>query len=306
MLLVNIRVADKKRYEDIIRENEITIGTMNQKIMLAESKKRYQEQISRDPNNYVETLTPMEIEAMKNDMAAAEAKIKQLEEELLAKKQVIDKYTTEMATAQYNLANSERTISKLEYKLDDMIKKESHLQERANEAVREVEARAADIAKELDSERAELKNRTHQVEFLTNKKAELEAVLSRSEAEKKSLKFKCDGLESNEDALKVKMKHVAFILLNVLTSLSFEQKEIDVLRSRQKVDKEENSRLKASFQEKMKAAAREKDDMEQEWGIRNENLRGKLEAVEEKLKSKSHKVVRIMHRDLNLNFKFAI
>ena len=57
------------------------------------------------------------------------------------------------------------------------------------------------------------------------------------------------------------------------------------------MDKEENARLKTSFQEKLKAAAQEKEDMEQEWGIRNENLRGKMEAVEEKLKIKSHKVV---------------
>lgn len=204
---VKCRVADKKRYEDIIRENEITIGTMNQKIMLAESKKRYQEQVGRDRNNYVETLTPMEIEALKNDIIAADARVKVLEEELLAKKQVIDKYVTEMATAQYNLATSERNISKLESKLEDMIKKESHLQDRANEAVRAVEAKVQEIQKELDSERAELQNKTHQIDFLTSKKTELEGVLSKSEAEKKSLKFKCDGLEMNEDSLKVRCIH---------------------------------------------------------------------------------------------------
>ena len=197
------RLADKKRYEDIIRENEITIGAMNQKIMLAESKKRYQEQVGRDPNNYVETLTPMEIDALKNEVAGAAARIKALEEDVLAKKQVIDKYTTEMATSQYNLASSERTISKLENRLDDMIKKESHLQERANEALKGVEARVAEVAKELEVERAEHQNKVHQIEFLTTKKTELEAVVVKAEADKKSLKFKCDGLESNEEGLKV-------------------------------------------------------------------------------------------------------
>lgn len=197
------RLADKKRYEDIIRENEITIGAMNQKIMLAESKKRYQEQVGRDPNNYVETLTPMEIDALKNEVAGAAARIKALEEDVLAKKQVIDKYTTEMATSQYNLATSERTISKLESRLDDMIKKESHLQDRANEALKVVEAQVTEVSKELEAERAEHQNKTHQIEFLTTKKTELEAIVAKVEAEKKSLKFKCDGMESNEEGLKV-------------------------------------------------------------------------------------------------------
>lgn len=49
--------------------------------------------------------------------------------------------------------------------------------------------------------------------------------------------------------------------------------------------------MKTSFQDKLKAAAQEKEDSEQEWNIRNENLRGKMDAIEEKLKSKSSRVV---------------
>lgn len=60
------------------------------------------------------------------------------------------------------------------------------------------------------------------------------------------------------------------------------------------MDKDESARQKASFQEKLKAAAQEKEDAEQEWGIRNESLRGKMEAVEEKLKSKSQRSVHII------------
>ena len=176
---------------------------MNQKIMLAESKKRYQEQVGRDPNNAMETLTPMEIEELKNSVERAELRVKMLDEELLAKKQAFDKLTTEMATAQYNLSNSERTNSKLESKLDDMIKKEAFMQERANDAVKVVEAKVQETEKELEAERAESQARANQIEFLVGKKTELESVVSKLEGEKKSLKFKLDGLELNEDALKV-------------------------------------------------------------------------------------------------------
>lgn len=263
-------MADKKRYEDIIRENEITIGAMNQKIMMMESKRRYQEQVSRDPNNMVEMLTPMEIEELKNNLAAAEARVIVLEEDLVAKRQVIDKYTTEMATAQYNLATSERTISKLESRVDDMIKKEIYQQEKANEAVKQVEERTAEVQKELSAERSESDAKSKQIDFLKTKKTEMEGVVAKAEAEKKSLKFKCDGLEANEDGLK---------------------KEIDALRGRQRVDKEELVRLKGVMQDKLKAAAEARENLEQENDIRLENMRGKMEAIDEKLKAKTTRTV---------------
>ena len=59
-----------------------------------------------------------------------------------------------------------------------------------------------------------------------------------------------------------------------------------------KVDKEEVARLKKSFQDKLNEAAQEKEDLEQENGIRLENVRGKIEALEEKLKGKVSRVVR--------------
>lgn len=281
LLSIPFRVADKKRYEDIIRENEITIATMNQKIMLADSKKRYQEQISRDPNNMIETLTPMEIEELKNQNAEAILKIQALEEDCLFKKGAIDKYVTEIATAQYNLATSERTISKLESKLEDMIKKEAHMQERANEAVKAVQLKVDEVTKELDAERNEGAARTTQIEFLMSKKTELEAVMSKLESEKKSLKFRCDGLEANEDGLK---------------------KEIEALRSRQKVDKEELQRQKISFQEKLKDAAKEKEDADREMEIVQENFKGRMEAMEEKFKTKSNRAVTTMSICLTLFF----
>jgi chromosome segregation ATPase len=177
---------------------------MNQKIMLLESKRRYMEQVSRDPNNQAEMLSPMEIEELKKEIARQKIAIAELTDELQKRNLANDKVVTELATAQYNLATAERNCAKVEARLEDMIKKESFFQERLNEAGRQAEQRLKEQQDEFEKERAESHTKTQQIEFLVSKKIEMEKAVARLDKEKDALKLNIDSLENTNSSLKVR------------------------------------------------------------------------------------------------------
>jgi chromosome segregation ATPase len=181
-----------------MRENETKLNSLAHKLIVAESKKRFTEQVERDVNNMTwEVVIPPEIKQLKEDLSLKTQTIRQLEDEVANKTAAMEKMNMVLETAQHQLVTSERNSARLEAKLEEITRKESHIQERIAEAVRTSELTVQNLERECDKERAVTRTQQDRIEALSREKSELELQLKKMEASKATA-------ESNAiDALKV-------------------------------------------------------------------------------------------------------
>lgn len=164
---------------------EKTVAQLTQKLQLAETKKRFREQIGRDESNVVGVVSAIEFDELKAEMENLKGIIARQEEESTLKSQTIQQLTSDLSSAKYDLQSFERSKHKLEQKVDELLKKETHFSERL-ESMREECSKSMQRKEEsLQEEMQDLRRKAQEHNAYLSSKAKIEAHISRLESEDK-------------------------------------------------------------------------------------------------------------------------
>ena len=150
------RTADKTRYDDMLAHVKADIQSVSQKLMVAESKKRFREQSERDDNMIVESVSRVEHNYVVSELESAKMKQAASELELIEKKMTIEQLNSEIQLKIMDLLNLDRKTATLEQRLDLATQAKDHFQKKQEEAIAAYEQKLVGLREELDKERKDL------------------------------------------------------------------------------------------------------------------------------------------------------
>ena len=172
---------EKERYE---RESNKLVT----KLQLAESKKRFYEQIGRDDAHYVHVVSPMEFEEVRRECEELKSNVAALQDDVKQKDVSILQLTQDVASAQYNLQSSEHAKVKLTARVEELQKKENLTQERMVEIVNTCDAKIKAMDARVEEELRDARYKLKELAQLQKEKGRLVKKIEEMEEQERSVR----------------------------------------------------------------------------------------------------------------------
>lgn len=318
------RVADKKKYKEIIDQHKREIEELTQKLMILDRKIRLQEQLSRDPNmvkmeNAIEEEIN-EIQELRDSHAALEA-------EIAEKRQLIASLSTELSDAKIELAANAIKIEYLNNKVDELTRNEDVTATQLEKMTKDfedyttriymLEEETKEITKTLEAEKNNYwklrdsiddTNRQYEMTIAKNKKQldeaqdalrraidekefvimETNGKISRLTQDNRQLTIERDQLRRDHGHLIKAVQFTAKTTKSLLQEFNrYEQKTNKTLEDHLKQTqfmKDELSKLHSNLTEIMESSEKRMQEMEQKFQSKQQNLLKSMEESNEAMK----------------------
>lgn len=188
LLLYVFRVADKEKFENIISRYETEAQTLMSKVAVAQSNKRFREQVGRDESNGVGAVSIYEYEELQKDMRTLREDMAKVESEGRDKDLSISALSGELTSAQLDLQTAQEVRAKLQKANSELSKKESHFAERLAEAVQQQEERNASLELDLEKLLGELRTKQREMDASKEELGEVREEAEKSVADLRRMK----------------------------------------------------------------------------------------------------------------------
>lgn len=149
------RAADREKFEEILAVNKQEMQIMSQRLIVAETKKRYKEQVDRDDNMVSESVSRVEYNYALEEIEELKAKVSVSELELAEKRTMVDQLTRESAQKDVDNANLERKVASLEQRLELASQAKEHFQKKHEESLVELEKKLSALRDTIEKIRSE-------------------------------------------------------------------------------------------------------------------------------------------------------